>query len=187
MDSAGVGGCIAADGTGALARWIGGEVICGPAGNASDGVTQLHITAPRFDMGDAVFDIDLQHAIHPRGGDDAAVLERDAPACKTGAGPTRDDLHAMLAQELDDLDHLRGIGGEDDRTRPALGDGEAVAFVNVKFRRVFKKIAGGNQGGKIRFDEVTNHDFLQPRPGSLNNSAVVSGFPGRQNHYGKYM
>ena len=66
VDSPGVGGGVAADGTGALAGWIGGEVQARPAGQGGDGFGKLGVSHAGLHMGGAVGDVDLENLVHPR-------------------------------------------------------------------------------------------------------------------------
>ena len=77
-------------------------IIGMPPGSTRDGVGELRVSDARLDVGDAIFQIDLENAIHAGGGDDDAVLERDASAGQAGAGAAGNDRDIQFRQELDD-------------------------------------------------------------------------------------
>ena len=106
MGATGIGGDVAADGAGDLARRvrrIEEAVTCGRLGDADIGNAGL-------DAGDAVGRVDRQNLGHAREADHERVLERQGPAAERGAGPARHDLDVVLVAEAQDLADLLGGG-----------------------------------------------------------------------------
>ncbi len=71
-----------------LARWLEGSGAKWrplPPGRAADGFGKLSVPHAGLDVGDAIVDVDLENSIHPRSGDDDAVVESDASAGQSGA------------------------------------------------------------------------------------------------------
>jgi hypothetical protein len=162
VDSTGVGGGVAADGAGALAGWVGGEMQARSAGEGGDGFGKLGVPHAGLDVCGAIGDVDLENLVHPRGGDDHAAVESNASTSQPGAGAAWDDLHIVLAQEFYDLDDLRGGGREHHSRRAGLGDGESVAFVDEQFGGITDNGVIGEKRAKFA-DESLGHARIPVR------------------------
>ena len=92
---AGVGGDVAADGAGALARRVRGEV---PAVRL-EVVRQPEVDDARLDDGVAVAVIDFEDALHARQRDHHAAADRQTAAGQAGAGPARQERHVQLVAD----------------------------------------------------------------------------------------
>ncbi len=124
MRAAGIGGDVAADGAGDLARRvrrIEEAFGCGGLGDADIGEAGL-------DAGNAVGRVDRQNLVHAREAEHDRVLERQRAAAKRGAGPARHDLDVVLVAEAQDLADLLGGGRQHDRERQAAIGGERVGL-----------------------------------------------------------
>src|SRR5262249_49169635 len=113
---AGVGGDVAADGAGALAGRVGGEVVA----VRLDVVGEPEVDHARLDDGVAVAVIDLQNASHARQGDQHAAADGQAAAREAGAGAAGQEGDVQLVAGAHHLHHLLGAGGEDDHLGPVL-------------------------------------------------------------------
>ena len=96
---AGVGGDVAADGAGPLARRVGGEVVA----VRLQVIGQPEVDDARLDDGVAIAIVDFEDALHPRQGDHDAAADRQTAAGQAGAGAARQERHVQLVAELDDL------------------------------------------------------------------------------------
>ncbi len=124
MGAAGIGGDIAADGAGDLARWVRRieEALRGDClGNAGIGDAGL-------DAGHAVGEVDGEHLGHAREAEHDGVLERQGPARQRGAGAAGHDLDVVLVAEAQDRAHLLGRFRQHDRKRQAAIGGERVGL-----------------------------------------------------------
>src|SRR5262249_17361646 len=123
---AGVGGDVAADGAGALAGGVGGEV---PA-VGFEVVGEPEVDDAGLDDGEAVAVIDLEDALHAGQGDDHAAANGQAAAGEAGAGAAGEEGDVQVVADLHHPDDLLGAGGEDHHVGGALLDGVAVALVD---------------------------------------------------------
>ena len=129
--SAGIGGHVAADGAGALARRIGGKVVTG----AGQGLRELQVGHARLDQGHPVAEIDLKDLVHAREHDDHAAAQRQAAAGQAGSGPASNHRRAVLLAQPHDLGNLLRGTGQYHRVGPAPLDREGVAIVDRQLRR----------------------------------------------------
>ena len=67
VNSACVGGGVAADGAGPLTGRIRGEMQARASRHGGDGFGKLGIPHARLDVGHTILEIDLQYPVHPRG------------------------------------------------------------------------------------------------------------------------
>jgi hypothetical protein len=152
--AAGVGGDVAADRAGPLARRIGSEVEA----VRLQMIRQPEVDDARLNDGVAVTDVHFQDPLHPREGDHDAAADRQTASCQTGSRSSRQERDIDLVAHLDDLGHLLGRGGKDDDVGPVLLDRVAVAFVNDELARSGKDALGSDDGSQT-LDE-RGHRFL---------------------------
>ena len=145
---AGVGGDVAADGAGPLARRVGGVVVA----RRLQVIGQPDVDDARLDHGVAVAEVDFEDPLHPRQGDHDAAADRQAAAGQARARPARQERDAVLVADLDDRDDLLGRGREDDDVGLVLLDGEAVAFVDEQVGQGGQHGVAADDGGK-RIDQ----------------------------------
>ena len=81
--AAGVGGHVAADRAGALARRIGGEMVAG----AGQGLGEPQVGHARLDHGHAVAQVDLEDFVHPREHDHHAAADGRQPPARLVPAP----------------------------------------------------------------------------------------------------
>ena len=124
--TAGIGGHVAADGAGPLARRIGSVVIAGPL----EGIGEPEIDHARLNDGVAIAEVDFQDLPHPRQRDHHSAADRQTAAGQAGAGATGQIGQAVAVADLHDCRHLLGRFGKDDRVGAVLLDHEAVALEN---------------------------------------------------------
>ena len=129
--AAGVGGHVAADRAGALARRIGGEVVTG----AGQGLREPQVGHARLDHGHPVAEVDLEDLVHAGEHDHHAAGQRQAAAGQTGSGPASNHRRAVPLTQPDDLGNLPRGTGQDHRVGPAPFDREGVAIVDRQLRR----------------------------------------------------
>lgn len=108
----------------ALGRRVRRKVKRRAARQKGGGVGEGGVADAGLNVGDAIFQVDRQDAVHLGDRDDHAQVERDASAGETRAAAARDDLRVVLR---DGLHHLRNLGGVD---RKANGRGPRLAMVN---------------------------------------------------------
>ena len=133
--AAGVRGHVAADGAGALARWIGGEVVAGAgqrrvsrrlATPASTTAMRLRRSISRI----LFIRVSMTTTAPPRRGS-----HRQAAAGQAGAGATGDDRRARAGDKAHRLGHLLGGTRKDHRLGRMTLDREGVAIVDGQLRR----------------------------------------------------
>ena len=148
--TAGIGGHVAADGAGALARRVGGEVEAG----AGQGLSEPQVGHARLDHGHPVAQVDLEDSIHPgqhdhhaaadrtilvcpsaKSGRLAGPCQRQATARQAGARSARDHRRAVSPTEFDDLGNLPRGARQNHRLGPVPLDREGVTIVDRQFRR----------------------------------------------------
>ena len=115
MRAAGIGGDIAADGAGDLARRVGRvkEAV------ARDRIGDAGIGDAGLDMRHAVGEVDGEHLAHAREAQHDRVFERQGPAGERGAGPARHDLDVVLVAEAED--GARNCWDRRQRRNPPIG------------------------------------------------------------------
>src|SRR5689334_9266738 len=89
---------VAADGGCALAGWIGREIktlCCELVGEFKIDHSRLHYSA-------LVDQVDLQHLVHAREGEDDAAVARDGAATQSSTCAARDDRYIGAAGQLSD-------------------------------------------------------------------------------------
>ena len=124
MGAAGIGGDIAADGAGDLARRVRRveEAVSGDRlGNGGIGDAGL-------DPSHAVHQVERQNFAHAGQAQHDGVLERQGAAAERGAGPARHDLDVVLVAEAQDGAHLLGRRRQHHRHRQAAIGGERVGL-----------------------------------------------------------
>ena len=137
MGPAGIGGHVAADGAGNLARRVGRieEAVArhrfGDAGIGDAGLD------PRC----AVRQVDRQHLIHARQTQHDGVLERQGPAAERGAGPAWHHLDVVLVAVAQNGAHLLGRFRQHHSERHAAIGGQRVGLEGAA------PLLVGDQGG----------------------------------------
>ena len=124
MRAAGIGGDIAADGAGDLARRVGRVEIAVAGDRIGDG----RIGDAGLDMRHAVGEVDGEHLAHARETQHDRVFERQGPSGERGACPARHDLDVVLLAKAEDGAHLLGILRQHDGKRQAAIGGERVGL-----------------------------------------------------------
>ena len=125
----GVGGNVAADRAGRLARRIGGvkqTVLFRIAGDPG-------VHAAGLDQSPAVSRIDVQHAVHPREGDHDTTINRQHGAAQARAGPARDDGQIQFGTQANNRGHFPRRLGQHNGGGEVFLEGVGVALVNDKF------------------------------------------------------
>ena len=123
---AAVGGDVAADRAGALARRIGSVMKAG----AFQRLVEPGIHHARLNDGIAIAEIDFLDRLHPRQHDHHAAADRQAAAGQTRARPARHKRHAMLVRQPHDVGDLLGRARKHDHIGAVLFDHKAVALVD---------------------------------------------------------
>src|ERR1700735_1058481 len=114
MRAARIFGHVAADGAGALAGRIGGEMKT----QVGHGYAHVGIHHSRLDRGTLIFGVDCKDAIHARKNYQDAALARERSAGKAGPSAAADDRRLMAVRNLDDTDDILGVAREDDAVWP---------------------------------------------------------------------
>src|SRR5262249_41349908 len=115
----GVGGDVAADGAGALAGRVRGEVVA----VRLEVVGDPQVADPRLNNGLALPILSLEEPFHPHQGDDDPTADGEAAAGKAGTSAAGQEGDVQLIAGADDHSDLLGRAGEDDDIGPALLDG----------------------------------------------------------------
>ena len=121
-----VGGDVAADRAGALARRVRRVVKAGSRERAG----QPDVDHAGLDDGVAIANADLEDPLHPRQADHHAAADRERAAGQARACPSGNKRNLVPVAELDDLDDVLGRRRKDDDVRHALFHHVAVAFVD---------------------------------------------------------
>ena len=124
MRAAGIGGDVAADGAGDLARRVGRVEIAVARDRIGDG----RIGDAGLDLSHAVGEVDGQQLVHARNTQHDRVFERQRATRERGARPARHDLDVVLVAVAEDGAHLLGVRRQHHRQRQAAIGGERVGL-----------------------------------------------------------
>ena len=124
--AAGIGGAVAADRAGALARRVGRVVKAG----AGQPLVEGRVDHAWLDDGVSVAEIDFPDFAHPGEHDHHAAAHRQPAAGEAGARTTRDERHAALVAKLHHRGDFGSRVGKHRHARAVLLDDESVALVD---------------------------------------------------------
>ena len=191
--AAGIGGHVAADRAGPLARRIGGIVIAG----ALQRIGEPEVDHARLDDGVAVAEVDLQDPLHPREHDHHAAAHRQAAAGQARARPARQKGHLVAVAQPHDRGHVGRSSGEtrprpgsssrsrSRRTRRPPGRSAQPARSRRRQRRAARRPAAKGRGrsrvslSQLRAGELgRNPDYKSQRPRNI--AAPTAASPERQ-------
>src|SRR5438046_1945580 len=110
MWAAGIGGDVAADRAGALARRIGSIVIAG----AFEGGGEPNVDDAGLNDGVTIAEIDLQNPLHPRQNDHHTATDGQAAASEARASATGQEGHARGVADFYDIGDVLGVAREYD-------------------------------------------------------------------------
>ena len=140
--AAGVGGDVAADRAGALARRVGGVVEA----VRLEVVGQPEVDDARLDDGVAVAIVDFEDPLHPRQAIMTPPPTGRQPPARLVPAPRGTNGTSSSLQSLTICDDLLGRGREDDDVGLVLLDGVAVALVDEQFAGRGEDAVGADDG-----------------------------------------
>ena len=138
--AAGVFGDIAANGAGFPTGGVGCKVEAVWFGGAGEFV----VDDAGLDDGAAIFDVEIENAVHAREDEHDASSAGERAAGKAGAGAAADDREMLYRGKFDDARNVFGGIGKNDEVWTALLDG-AVVFIKKKILGPVKNGSGAEE------------------------------------------
>ena len=137
-----------------LARWLegsGAKWYAAAAGQQRDGVGELHVAHAGLDVGDAVVQVDLEDAVHPRGRDDTPFSNATHPPASPVPEPRGTICTSRSASSFTIATTCSVFVGNTTARRARLGDREAVALVDEQPGRVGQDAAGRQDRSELGY------------------------------------
>ena len=139
--AAGVLGDVAADRAHLLARGVGRveEALSG------DGAGDVEVRHARLDDDALAREVDLEDPVHSGERHDDAAWHGRRAARKTGAGPARDEWHALAVTRAKHRLDVLGRSGKDDELGDGAVAGQPVALVDTELLRLGDDVRGAER------------------------------------------